>query len=124
MKNDDDALIHNRTAPLMITLGRLNNNQGLGFKTFGVVVDKKTLNKIAFGVLSEPSLRSFRSWWHCSRSHQTKAQRREAVGTQVWRARGAAAEGVQACIVRLDTRSPVLCRLVHQLLFTCKLSSS
>jgi hypothetical protein len=52
MKAGEDALIHNRTAPLMITLGRLNNNQGLGFKTFGVVVDKKTLNKIAFGVLS------------------------------------------------------------------------
>ena len=38
--------------------------------------------------------KSTAAWWRCSRSHKTKAQlRREAVGTQVWRARGAAAEG-------------------------------
>lgn len=52
MQAGEDATIHARTQPPMITLSLLNNNQGLGFKTFGVVVDKKTLNKLAFGVLS------------------------------------------------------------------------
>ena len=37
---------HRKVAPLLETLTRLNNRQGLGYKVFGKVVDKRTLNII------------------------------------------------------------------------------
>ena len=50
--NDAADLVHAKTFPLLFTLERINNQQGLGFTVFGWVIDRKTLNVIAASVLS------------------------------------------------------------------------
>jgi hypothetical protein len=44
--------VHLRTFPMLTCMKELNTGQGLGFCVFTVVVDKKTLNKLALAVLS------------------------------------------------------------------------
>ena len=46
---------HLRLEYLICSLQRLNRNQGLGFEVFGVVVNKKTLNTVATGVVTAVS---------------------------------------------------------------------
>ena len=44
--------VYRKTNPLLTTLRNLNGGMGLGFVVFGVVVDKRTLNKVLLGVTS------------------------------------------------------------------------
>jgi hypothetical protein len=49
---EEASSVHLCTFPLQCTLKELNNGQGLGFVVFSKVIDKKTLNLIAFSVAS------------------------------------------------------------------------
>ena len=40
---------HERVFPLLDSLLRVNDGQGVGFKSFGVVIDRRMLKKIALG---------------------------------------------------------------------------
>lgn len=44
--------VNRKTLPLLLTLERLNNQQGLGFLVWGRVIDKRTLNIIMASVFS------------------------------------------------------------------------
>ncbi len=49
---EEASSVHRHTFPLQCTLKELNNGQGLGFVVFSKVIDKKTLNLVAFSVAS------------------------------------------------------------------------
>jgi hypothetical protein len=44
--------VHARAFPLQYTLSSLNNNQGLGYRVLGKVIDKRTLNVIFISAVS------------------------------------------------------------------------
>eukprot|EP01050_Picozoa_sp_SAG11_P028564 SAG11_NODE_7680_length_1111_cov_1.035573_1_plen_170_part_00 len=49
---EEEAKVYHLTAPLLATMRGTNGGQGLGFVSFGIVLDTKTLSKIAIGITS------------------------------------------------------------------------
>ena len=46
------ADVHRRVWPLQVTLQQINHGQGLGFSVYSKVLDRKTLNLLAFSIIS------------------------------------------------------------------------